>query len=94
MSDTKKPAEAKTEAKKELDPDELVPYTAPLLPGRKQKDQFLSVNGETCVVKRGVQVQIKRKFREVAENAQAQQMAAYQAMESIQNASKKASADM
>lgn len=92
MSETKKTAEAKTE--KVFDPEELVDYTAPLLPGGKQKDIFCSVNGENCVIKRGVQVEIKRKFYEVLMHAQEQQLAAYKTMANIQNASKKAAADM
>lgn len=91
MSETKK---TDVKAEKALDPEELVDYTAPLMPGGKQKDVFCSVNGENCVIKRGVPVKIKRKFYEVLMNAQAQQMAAYRTMENIQNQSKKASADM
>ena len=93
MSDTKTKAEAKTEAKK-YDPDELVNYTAPLMPGGKQKDIFCAVNGETCVIKRGIPVEIKRKFYEVLMNAQAQQVSAYQTMANIQKQSNKAAAEM
>ena len=92
MSETKKTT--KVEEVVEFDPDELVSYTAPLMPGGKQKDIFCSVNGDTCVIKRGIPVQIKRKFYEVLMNAQEQQVAAYKTMANIQNASKKASADM
>ena len=92
MSETKKTTEGKAE--KVLDPEELVKHTAPLLPGGKQKDVFCCVNGENCVIKRGVEVEIKRKFYEVLMNAQEQQVAAYKTMANIQNASKKASADM
>lgn len=94
MSETKKPTKVEDEVKTEIDPNELVDYTAPLLPGGKQNDIFCSVNGETCVIKRGILVKIKRKFYEVLMHAQAQQVAAYRTMENIQNASKKAAADM
>jgi len=35
-------------------------------------DVFVSVNGENCVIKRGVEVQIKRKFAAVLENSDLQ----------------------
>lgn len=76
------------------DPNELVPYMAPLLPGRKQKDIFGAVNGETFRIKRGVQVMVKRKFVEVLNNAAAQQFAAYQAMNDIRKQSDKPAASM
>lgn len=76
------------------DPNELVNYTAPLMPGSKQKDIFTAVNGETCVVKRGVPVQIKRKFLEALQNAQAQQYAAYQSMVQMKKQGEKPAAKM
>ena len=82
------------EAKVAYDPDELVSYMAPLMPGHKQKDIFVAVNGETCMVKRGVHVQIKRKFYDALMSAQAQQVAAYQAMAQIQKQGDKPSAEM
>lgn len=87
MSETKAKAKA-------YDPDELVSYMAPLLPGNKQKDVFCAVNGETCVVKRGVTVQIKRKFYDALMNAQNQQFAAYKAMADIQKKGEKPAAEM
>ena len=75
-------------------PDELVEYSAPLLPGSKQKDIFVAVNGETCVIKRGVPVKIKRKFYDALQNAQRQQLAAYQAMAQIQKQGEKPAAEM
>lgn len=85
---------AKTEETKAYDPDELVDYMAPLLPGSKQKDIFGSVNGETFRVKRGVPVKIKRKFYDVLMNAQQQQYAAYQAMAQIRKQGEKPAAEM
>lgn len=84
----------KAAAEKAYDPNELVDYIAPLLPGSKQKDIFGAVNGETFQVKRGVPVKIKRKFLEVLQNAQAQQFDAYQTMEQIQKQSEKPAAEM
>lgn len=77
-----------------FDPNELVDYIAPLLPGTKQKDIFVAVNGETCVIKRGVPVKVKRKYLEALNNAQNQQYAAYQAMVQIQQNGAKATANM
>lgn len=90
---SKKVEEAKVE-EIVADPNELVDYTAPLLPGTKQRDVFVAVNGETCVIKRGIPVKVKRKFLEALNNAQAQQYAAYQAMAQIQQNGAKATANM
>lgn len=90
---SKKVEEAKVE-EIVADPNELVDYTAPLLPGTKQRDVFVAVNGETCVIKRGIPVKVKRKFLEALNNAQAQQFAAYQAMAQIQQNGSKATANM
>ena len=76
------------------DPNELVDYIAPLMPGSKQKDIFGAVNGETFVVKRGVPVKIKRKFLEALQNAQAQQYAAYQSMVQMKKQGEKPAAKM
>ena len=35
-------------------------------------DVFVSVNGENCVIKRGVRVKVKRKFAEVLDNSEYQ----------------------
>ena len=79
---------------KAYDPDELVDYMAPLMAGHKQKDVFVAVNGDTCVIKRGVPVKVKRKFYDALMNAQAQQVAAYQAMVQIQKQGDKPAAEM
>ena len=94
MSETKTKTKTEVETTVVNDPDELVDYTGPLLPGGKQKDIFCSVNGETCQIKRGIPVKIKRKFYEVLMNAQAQQVAAYQTIANIQKQSNKAAVDM
>lgn len=86
--------EAKTDETKAYDPNELVDYMAPLLPGSKQRDVFCAVNGETICFKRGVPVKIKRKFYDVLMNAQKQQLAAYQTMAQIQKQGEKPAAEM
>ena len=86
-------SEPKSKAK-DYDPDELVDYTAPLLPGSKQKDAVSVVNGEQIVIKRGIPVKIKRKHYENLMNAQAQQVAAYRAMVDIQKKGEKPAAEM
>ena len=40
--------------------------------GKYKDDVFVAVNGETCVVKRGVPVQIKKKFADVLERSMKQ----------------------
>ena len=81
MSETKK-AEKAAEAKAEkvLDPEELVDYEAPLLPGKTKQEVVVIVNGERLAIKRGVRVQIKLKYRETLDAAARQQYAAYQLM--------------
>lgn len=93
MSEKKTKVEEAT-AEKAYDPNELVDYTAPLMPGSKQKDIFGAVNGETFCVKRGVPVKIKRKFLEALQNAQAQQYAAYQSMVQMKKQGEKPAAKM
>lgn len=78
MSEPKNP---KTE--KAYDSEDLVEYTAPLLPGKSQQEIFCAVNGEAIRIKRGVPVKIKRKFYEALQNAAKQQYAAYQTMTDI-----------
>ncbi len=51
-------------------PDELIAFKAPLDRYNKT-DLFVSVNGESILIKRGVTVQIKRKFYDVLMNSEA-----------------------
>ena len=45
--------------------------------GKDYKDDvFVAINGENCLIRRGVPVQIKRKFALVLESSQAQDIAA------------------
>ena len=74
--------------------DELVDYFAPVLHGENRQDIFVAVNGESLVIKRGVQVKIKRKFHEVLMNAQAQELCAYEAMETAKRQGEKALTNM
>lgn len=58
--------EAKAESKKTVDPMEEYVEIELFKDGGKYKDDvYVSVNGETCLVQRGVPVKIKRKFAEV-----------------------------
>lgn len=105
MSDTKKKkpdeveaapeVEATEKAAPEVDPmEELVDYTAPLLPNLKKRDILVGVNGETLRIKRGVPVKIKRKFYEALQNAAAQEFAALESRQDIQRQGEKALASM
>lgn len=86
---------AATAQKKPANPnDELVEYVAPLLGAPNKKDIVVSVNGETIRIKRGVPVQIKRKFLKVLQQAADQEMAAYLTMEQAQRQGQKAMASM
>lgn len=87
--------ESAAEAAKVIDPmEELVDYTAPLLPNLKKRDILVAVNGETLRIKRGVPVRIKRKFYEALQNAAAQEFAALEARQEIQRQGEKALASM
>ena len=104
MSDTKKKKPDEVEATEveatekptpKVDPmEELVPYTAPLLPNLKKRDILVGVNGETLRIKRGVPVKIKRKFYEALQNAAAQEFAALESRQDIQRQGEKALASM
>lgn len=76
------------------DGDELVDYFAPMLPGENRHDIFVAVNGESLVIKRGVNVKIKRRFHEVLMNAQAQELSAYEAMEAAKRQGERALTNM
>lgn len=46
-------------------------------------DVFVSLNGETCKIKRGVETKIKRKFKLLIDEAVRQNMAAEEAEEAL-----------
>lgn len=82
-------SEKNTEKVGKVNPgDELVDYTAPLLPGMGTQDVIAGVNGEIIRIKRGETVQIKRKFKEVLDNADKQRVEAYRAAVDAQQAKK------
>lgn len=84
-----------TDDKRKPDPSEdLLDYFAPVLPGENRRDIFVAVNGESLVIKRGVNVKIKRKFHEVLMNAQAQELKAYEAMEQAKRQGQRALTNM
>lgn len=96
-AEAKAAAESKDEAASApaIDPmEELVDYTAPLLPNLKKRDILVGVNGETLRIKRGVPVKIKRKFYNALQNAAAQEFAALEARQEIQKQGEKALASM
>lgn len=88
-------SEKKTEKAVQADPmEELVDYTAPLLPSTKKRDIFVAVNGETLRIKRGVPVKIKRKFYEALQNAAIQEYAAMETRQALQRQSERPLASM
>lgn len=96
-AEAKAAAESKDEAAPApaIDPmEELVDYTAPLLPNLKKRDILVGVNGETLRIKRGVPVKIKRKFFEALQNAAMQEYAALEERQKIQKQGEKALASM
>lgn len=76
------------------DPEELVEYIAPIDPNGGNRDVVAAVNGEFIQIKRGVPVMIKRKFKEVLDNAAMQNLAALEAQIAALKASEKAVLDM
>lgn len=73
--------------------EELVTYTAPLLPGGARQDITVAVNGELLQLKRGAAVEIKRKFWKVLQDAGRQSVAAYEYQDQAQEAGRRASAN-
>lgn len=70
-NETKKPEEA--EKQEAVNPDdELVTIQLFRDNDKYSGDVFVAVNGQTCQIKRGVPVQIKRKFARVLEESMAQ----------------------
>ncbi len=81
------------EKRKTENNEELVTYTAPLAPGGARQDITVAVNGELLQLKRGVAVEIKRKFVKVLQDADRQALAAYQYQDQAQEAGRKAIAN-
>lgn len=73
--------------------EELVTYTAPLLPGGGRQDVTVAVNGELLQLQRGVTVEIKRKFWKVLQDADRQALAAYRYQDQAQEAGRRAIAN-
>lgn len=72
---TDAPIPEELEANTAPDPEELVTVELFRDNEKYKDDVFVSVNGERVQIKRGVPVQIKRKFAEVLEHSHAQDMA-------------------
>lgn len=81
------------DSKVKNDNEELVTYTAPLLPGGARQDVTVAVNGELLQLKRGVAVDIKRKFWKVLRDADRQAVAAYRYQDQAQEAGRRAIAN-
>ena len=72
VTETKRKAAA-TKQKAAANPDdELVTVQLFRDNDKYQGDVFVAVNGQTCLIKRGVPVQIKQKFARVLEESMAQ----------------------
>ena len=94
-AEAKAEAEANEKPEPTVDPgEELVEYTAPLLPHLKKRDILVGVNGEMLRIQRGVPVKIKRKYYEAIQNAAAQEFAALAAREEIRRQGERAMASM
>lgn len=96
-------AQAKAEAKPDIDEatkkanDELEKYVEVKLfkdNGKYKDDVFVSVNGENCLIKRGVKVKIKKKFALVLEQSDLQDYMTSQLMESKEAEYQKASREL
>lgn len=61
--------------------NELVPVKLFKDNGKYKDDKFVAVNGETCAIKRGERVMIKRKFAEVLDLSDMQDYETSQLME-------------
>lgn len=83
------------EKKTVVDPsEELVPVRL-FKDGRDYKDDvYVCVNGENCVIKRGVDLMIKRKFKEVLDAAEMQNVAAAETSDYYQNEYKKVQSNL
>lgn len=53
--------------------------------GKYSDDVFVSVNGENCLVKRGIPVSIRRKFAETLENSLRQDEQTAQIIQGLSN---------
>lgn len=76
--------------------DELVDYMAPIIGAGDQemKPLFVCVNGESCAIKPGVPVRLKRKFLDALEHANDQRLAAWRYMQEQQSRGRKALSEM
>lgn len=76
--------------------DELVDYMAPIIGAGDQemKPLFVCVNGESCAIKPGVPVRVKRKFLDALEHANDQRLAAWKYMQEQQSRGRKALSEM
>lgn len=78
-ADAKEPAPAPKE-----EPKKTVVFRLPLLPDGKNAPKFVSVNGQTWLVKRGVDVEMPLEVYEVLRNQEKALMEAYRQQEALQ----------
>ncbi len=84
----------KVSAVKAYDPEELVTTTLFKDNGKYKDDVFVCVNGKTCQIQRGVEVQVKRKFLDVYEQSLAQDMKTADMMQNIVKATQNKAASL
>lgn len=82
---SKKPDELQTQPAASDSGNEYVTVQLFRDSGKYADDVFVSVNGESCLIQRGIPVRIKRKFAEVLENSLRQDEQAVQMIQSIAN---------
>lgn len=75
---------------KEQSPDDLVEVFLFKDGGKYKDDVFVAVNGVGCLIKRGVPVQIKRKYAEVLRNSMEQDQSTAELIEYESNRFKEA----
>lgn len=74
--------------------EEYVEYTAPLMGGTEQPPIYVACNGESIAIRRGEPVKIKRKFVEILESANRQELAALRARQKAIEQSRKPLAEL
>lgn len=84
----KNTSKAEASAAKTRPGEELVEYTAPLLPGQERQDIVVGINGEIIRIRRGESVTIKRKFVNAINDSARQQVEAHRASSRAQKVEK------
>ena len=77
-------AETKKAAPEKKIKEQTVVFRLPLLPDGKNAPKFVSVNGKTWLVKRGIDVEMPLEVYEVLRNQEKAMMEAYRQQEALQ----------